>query len=297
MPFGLKSSRQELILQTLIVSLGVLQTASGLASNVGRGVYGDDHRQDIYELLEGPPRRTIAASVAIIRRNRLVETGSSFRIKDSSLRNDLKLCTGERYRNQLSIGSCSGTLIAPDLVLTAGHCASRQDCSGDFYIFGYQLDSPDTVIEEFPKSATYACQEVVARSNTDDLDYAVIRLDRPVADRTPVALSRRKPQIGDSAYVLGFPSGLPLKFDGPAEIRIVKKNYFGANFDTFAGSSGSGIFTKDSDELIGVLARGGKDYDYDRASHCYRVHHCPGDDCDGEEATSLDFLFEQNILP
>jgi hypothetical protein len=55
--------------------------------------------------------------------------------------NGYTFCEGERFVDQPSPGSCSGFLIAPDLLVTAGHCSLVQDfCSKFRWVFGFEYD-------------------------------------------------------------------------------------------------------------------------------------------------------------
>lgn len=96
--------------------------------------------------------------------------------------------------------------------------------------------------------------------------------------------------IGNELYVLGFPSGLPMKIADQAFVRSISdKGYFVSNLDTFGGNSGSPVLKSGTLTVEGILVRGDNDYAY--RGNCKIALVCPqdGKDCrnDGEDSTSL----------
>ena len=60
------------------------------------------------------------------------------KIKTTKLKdpNGLNICPNEKFANSNSVSACTGFLIAPDLILTAGHCfESIDDCENKLIIF------------------------------------------------------------------------------------------------------------------------------------------------------------------
>jgi V8-like Glu-specific endopeptidase len=128
-------------------------------------------------------------------------------------------------------------------------------------------------------------------------DWALVRLDRPVPATIsePVRAWNKGPvTVGQRVFVIGYPSGIPMKNAPGAQVREQSNpNFFVANLDTFGGKSGSGVYDQQTRELIGILVRGGADFVRDKTANCNRVHICPSSGCRGEDVTRLNVV---NVL-
>jgi V8-like Glu-specific endopeptidase len=195
---------------------------------------------------------------------------------------DEGLCAGEPFAEQPTGPFCTGFLIAPDLVATAGHCITEEwQCPFTAFVFGFAIG---TLGGEANTSGleTYRCSAVVesvARyafesdgTFQDAADYAVVRLDRPVPNRAPLVL-RRDPRVavGDRLVVIGHPFGLPLKVADGGEVRSIAGTFFQANLDISGGNSGSPVLDGNSLEVAGILVRGPfDDMAFDQEQRCWR---------------------------
>lgn len=95
-------------------------------------------------------------------------------------------------------GGCTGTLIAPDMVLTAAHCvASRVDAPQNLFItFGWSADGPPLWRGTASRILVYPdYQRDVFDLETLHLDAALVLLPRPVPAElvTPVPLAVGQP--------------------------------------------------------------------------------------------------------
>jgi hypothetical protein len=151
-------------------------------------------------------------------------------------------CAGEAFDSQYTAPACSGFLIGPDLVATAGHCFDAlqfgadasgsldpaeltRSCSNLSFVFGFTKETINaaTATATVPTANHYRCTGVVeARLDvtknatgttiTDQRDWAVFRLDRAVTGRKPHAFRRiGKVAPREALSVVGHPGGLPMK--------------------------------------------------------------------------------------
>jgi hypothetical protein len=79
-------------------------------------------------------------------------------------------------------GYCTGTLIAPNVVLTAAHCACT--AVNERVVFGIDIEKPDQTIKVSRSVAMNACS-----SKLGGTDVALLFLDRPTGSIAPRALA------------------------------------------------------------------------------------------------------------
>ncbi len=273
-------------------------TAGAVDSQKREVVYGVDNRMDYFEYAQVNQTRadSVLGYVAAMISNSDIDDSnpSDIRLPPETL-TEWGVCAGERFASQIKPAICSSTLIDTDLVLTAGHCISDSDCASYSFVFDLAMIDVNT-LHLITSDDVYRCSEVVARKegNYDGraLDYAVVRLDRPVVGRSPapVRLLAQALETSTELFVAGYGSGLPVKIDDGGESgsqvrdgRPGSLDYFTANLDTFGGNSGSGVFLEETGELVGILVNGDTDYVYDGS--CYRPNICEEDRCAGEGST------------
>jgi integrin beta 3 len=208
------------------------------------------------------------------------------------------LCADERFATQPSAALCSAVLVAPDIALTAGHCLSWMSCARLALVFGYHYRAPDQ-LRALGVDDVYECSEVLSLEVQDDgeslIDYAFVRLDRPVAPAlSPVSLSAAPSPIagGSVVTVIGHSAGLPTKVARGGRVidaRGEHEDYFRARIDNFVGGSGSGVFDAQA-RLVGVAARGELDFAEDPAGcrRAVRVAEDAPDRSAGERVIRLD---------
>ncbi len=160
------------------------------------------------------------------------------------------------------VSSCSGTLIAADLFLTARHCLvdpSREDMRSASVTFDYATTcaggKPGGHVTRFFK----VIEEVAAGSppvGTEPpvaTDWVVLRLDAPPgALPAPLEMRDAALMVGETIFTMHHPNGAVKKtqagtYDGGADIN---------NFDYAGGSSGSGLFDANGRLVAGPLSKG-----------------------------------------
>ena len=118
-----------LIALSCALGLACQSTEQRLGHDEKRVVYGDDNRCDIYaytnlDLASRARDFTVALMVPAMLD---VSDPENVQFAAKTLGERYSLCEEERFAEQLTAAACSGTLIAPDLVLTASHVVERDE--------------------------------------------------------------------------------------------------------------------------------------------------------------------------
>jgi V8-like Glu-specific endopeptidase len=221
--------------------------------------------------------------------------GATTRLRLNSYGEGSNLCPDERFYDEKAGAFCSGSLVAPDLIMTAGHCIQNERaCQATRIVFDFGIHRRnETTPELVPTTSVYSCKSIIGR-RLDPLrgvDYAIVRIDRAVTDRSPLPLARRSSLTrGTSVVVIGHPAGLATKVAGGATVRGLKRGYFVANLDTYGGNSGSAVLNAQTGEVEGILVRGETDFvRQQRATGtCNASNRCASGACRGEDVTSIE---------
>jgi V8-like Glu-specific endopeptidase len=193
------------------------------------------------------------------------------------------LCPSERFREQ-PIGSfCSGVLVAPDIIATAGHCIAGENVEDIRFVFGYRMRDETTPEIVISNNEIYHGVEVIGSQQDDSgSDWALIRLDRSVPNHR-IAPIRKDGTISDSqpVHVIGYPMGLPAKFAGGGTVRDNRyRAAFVENLDAYQGSSGSPVFNSTTHEVEGLHVMGKKDQ-LIKQGDCWVSRVCTDEGCVG----------------
>lgn len=248
-------------------------TSLGALAAQMKVVYGTDNRLDIAKVTNRLHARLAASTAAMIQTSKISTTGAKCTIGfDETLETGLNVCASEKFSQQPIGAMCSGFLVGPDTIVTAGHCLKSLGpagfptpasvCKNFSWVFNYAVDKTGRDPLVGAASDVYRCKTVVNATLTDTQDFAVIKLDRAVTGRAPLQF-RTIGKIADrtSLVVIGHPSGLPSKVSAGARVLTnTDRATFGANLDTFQGNSGSGVFNALTGQLEGILVQGKTDY-------------------------------------
>jgi V8-like Glu-specific endopeptidase len=293
----------------LISSAFVLTTSAYSASSFDapKVIYGDDDRLDVYEVNDDKMLEAANATAAMI------DTKSIEASKNSSSRfpwpwprtgsrkeNEIVkligptlegygVCKAERFSQQQVVASCSGFLVGPDTLVTAGHCIkSDADCKKYSWVFGFRMKSESESQPIFAKQV-YACKKIMGRdlNSSTRMDFAVIQLEKKVSGVRPLVIAKESAVVGDGLTVLGHPTGLPLKISGGAQVRADKGSFLVANLDTYGGNSGSAVINTNTYEVEGILVRGQRDYVTDSNAGCAVSNRLDNDFADAEEVSKI----------
>ncbi|GAF98568.1 unnamed protein product, partial [marine sediment metagenome] len=151
-----------------------------------KGIYGTDDRKDEYEVLDIQLKAVGDSTVALIPIDEMTDNGDgtwsipSITLAETYLAdNGRPLCEDEPFIDQPDAANCTGFLVAPNIVATTGHCISdSSDCSNMAFVFGYTMINSSTPVVTFDDFDVYFCTEIIARLQTTESDWALIRLDR-----------------------------------------------------------------------------------------------------------------------
>ena len=258
-----------------------------------QAVFGEDDRRDLYQVLRPELRSVADSTVAMISVDKLRKSrAGNYEIKAAQMGHVFHLCLDEPFIQQPSAASCSGFLVAADLIATAGHCVPETCDPGVKIVFDFSLKSANQRTSGISVHQVYQCRKVIARKNTSTEDFALIQLDRPVPDHQPLKLSTCAAETTDELVVFGHPLGLPLKVADGAQVQRVYDSFFIADTDTFDGNSGSAVMNAQSLEVVGILVRGDPDFIQDQKLKCQRTKKCKIGFCQFDEATKISLLVQ-----
>ena len=181
------------------------------------------------------------------------------------------ICKDQKFSSDPSLSyACTGFLVAPDLLVTAGHCMSNHGevrneahgyCEVYHWLFDYQTSlTGETDVENIPSKRLYRCKQIIYAVNDEEppyRDFALIQLDRPVTDRVPLKIATTEVKTGDSTFMIGYPLGTPMKLSAGANVIFNRpeKNSYVTNLSALDGNSGSPVFNKQG-EITGILVSG-----------------------------------------
>ncbi len=279
-----------------VVGLSLLATASASQAAVN----GTDDRQETY--LDARMHKIARATLLQVptvyanQNDKKQWTVDFVELSDSSYYN---VCKDEKFASQkLSPIACTGFLIAPDLMMTAGHCMvnfgkaekiQTAHCESFAWLLDYQASAQgQPATEGLPEDKIVRCKEVIyanfAYSNKDGIntysqDIALVRLERPITDRPHLKLAMSEPAIAEKLAMVGYPHGVPAKYvKNSAVLNTDHPDYIRTNIDAVGGNSGSPVLNA-KDEVVGLLVRSFPNADLvdDKKQGCARWNRCSSD--------------------
>jgi len=234
-------------------------------------VYGADDRLEVFAHPSATHRALAESAIAIQMDEGWLDRTDPMDVRITftrTLGEAYMLCPGEPFAEQIDPGTCSGTLIDEQHLITAGHCVDEAaDCGGSkVWVFGFRYAAAGTLVT-LTEDDVYGCARVLGFLNSPFVDHAVLELDRPVAGHVPAPLRPIAGSLPDGTPVtmIGHPNGIPMKIDSGGVVTWSSPDalFLRATVDAVAGSSGAGVFDTDGN-LVAVLYGGATDY-VDRA--------------------------------
>lgn len=248
----------------LIYLLGIL---SGYFCQAA--IYGRDDRREIYQLPSHSLEHRYSESIAMLVPFSKVEAVAAGYVlnfqtlSQESLAVEERLCRHERFANQPAsiyrVGT--GFLVAPDVLITAGHVIhDQQSCDERAVFFGVKLDKSSTKLKPVPMERAFRCKKLLHHVLQENplIDYSIIQLDRPVEGIVPLPLrTTGRIRSGAEVFMLGHPMGLPQKISsGGVMMDNSHSTFFSSYLDTYPGNSGSPVIDPFTGWVEGVLVEG-----------------------------------------
>ena len=252
-------------------------------------VYGSDDRLDLYQVQDRKPLELADSTVGLFMSFDVRDEGGKAVLFTHPYGEKLNLCKEEPFWEQSAGAFCSGALVGPDIILTAGHCLeSELDCASTKFVFGFGITKAGEQPTSVDISEVYRCVGLLGRkTQKKGPDWALVKLDRPVSNHAVLKLDVSGTLAdGDPLFSIGHPAGLPKKIVGGGKVRdISPQGYFVATVDAYGGDSGSPVFNAKNGLLVGILVAGERDFIY--KGDCLVSKVCAEDDCRGEDVTKL----------
>ena len=288
-------------------------SVTSFASN--KVIYGQDNRMNVMDT-HNPMYQKLADSTVALMQNDTLQPVSPIasHVSAATFRDSYALCSTERFGEETTGAFCSGSLIGKDLILTAGHCVRDQDsCNGIKFVFGFAINTAKSDPSAIDNKNVYGCKKVIHTQLTttpapgtpagapgDNVDFAIVQLDREVTDHEPLKMSSRtttqRLEVGTRLLMIGHPAGIPTKIEDGGKVRsTAKPGYMIATTDSYGGNSGSAVFNLLTGEIEGVLVRGEQDFEVTRLGDtaCRVSKVCDEGACRGEDITEISFVTQR----
>lgn len=190
---------------------------------------------------------------------------------------------GDGAGNVSGVRWCTGSLIADNLFLTAGHCFEPSNNPFQWVTPSRIVDGVRVFLEpaeivlnmhlnfryqvaadtgEIREADVFPIEELLEMGPESGLDYAIVRVGPNAAGEMPNdvwgarEIAAVEPQDGALVTILQHPAGQPEKIEAGTETVFDGDFVTYADIDTLGGSSGSGVLNEDG-EIVAVHTNGG----------------------------------------
>lgn len=201
------------------------------------------------------------------------------------------LCKDEAFFNQPVTGVGTAFVFSETTMLTANHVFERP-LKHYVVVFGLKILNKQGVVDVFVnKGNIFYPKEIVKRDW--NLDVVEFRLDRTInRPLLPLANSKDIRVAESEVYMIGYPSGLPMKIAMNASItENDNPQFYYTSLDCFQGNSGSPVFDFYTHKVIGLLVSGEVDYQFN--GNCFESPLCKYPYCKGEKVIRMEVIMNQ----
>ncbi len=257
-------------------------------SVLGKTVYGNDDTtklsqiQSIHFPVFGLITKTDTTSMS----------NDSIIIKSKTIKDRYHMCGDDSVETMPSLFSCSGFLIADNLLVTASHCVTgmNMQCK-DLFWYNYFYDQTLTTIK---KTELIRCQKILYSDPENDLVIMKVQNNnhQNVVEIGQCAIEQYN--VKTKIHAIGYPAGGPATKSNGSIIEVTDQpiNFFRTDIDSFTGNSGSPVFDSETGRLVGMLVGGESDLIYDTKRGCYVQKKCIDvNSCSGELVLKQTYIF------
>lgn len=255
-----------------------------------------DNRQDYYMIKDKNVKNNSLGVAGVlyekdILENEIIVTESYKNLKFQFNNEDKLLCPSVKFYEQKIAPFCSAFAISNDIIITAGHCIDENNLDEIVFVFDLKLDSKDDNFSLIKSDQIFFPKEILNRvyDTINKIDYAIIELEDTIPEKRILSYSLDfNYSIGSRNYIIGHPSGLPLKY-APDGIITQKpwSNYFQTNLNAFSGNSGSPIFNEKTHDVIGIFIAGENKFTFHKDDDCVKTIDCYAKNCTKEIGIKL----------
>lgn len=260
-------------------------------------IYGEDNRRNLYEkaitdtgILNNAGRVACLVSAA---RLQLLPNGNYKLIPNGQYTkyDGRDFCSDEKFYGEPVAAFCTGFAISKNTFATAGHCLTSENFANNIIVYGFSMKDSITPNLVIKKENVFKPVEIIKRTldNQSKNDFCLLKVDRQIPAGLICGIRKSgKVPDNESLYVIGHPSGLPVKItEGGRVYKNDVANYFVTNLDTYGGNSGSPVFNAKTHIVEGILVRGATDYTWWDMGGCVRSNICPESigTCNGEDVS------------
>lgn len=236
-------------------------------------IYGVDDRE-LISTKSDPKIQEMARAVALIVSVERMDVGMfKTKINASTVQEELNMCASEHFVNRPAIPGCTGFLVGPNVMVSAGHCfVNEDDCSNKKIIFDVDAQKQTKKGYSVSNSSVFSCKKIINTIAMDQQDYSIIELDRVAKKRQPLKLNMTS-KIDNKAqvFMIGHPLGMPLMLSKATSVANNNDSFqFTAGLDSFEGNSGSPVINAKTLQVEGILVNGQQDLVQDLKIQCYR---------------------------